>query len=119
MLAVGTDLVRISRFHDRGEAFLRRCFTPAEIELCAGQAQRLAGRWAAKEAVLKALGVGIGEVPLTDIEVTRAASGAPVLSLSGAAQTAAGDLTRWHLSLSHDGDYAVAFVVATDQRDAT
>ncbi len=42
-----------------------------------------------------------------------------MLSLSGAALIAAGDLTRWHLSLSHDGDYAVAFVVATDQRDAT
>ncbi|MFN8184085.1 MAG: holo-ACP synthase [Candidatus Nanopelagicales bacterium] len=118
MLAVGTDIVRVSRFHDRGESFLRRCFTPGEIDLCAGQAQRLAGRWAAKEAVLKALGVGIGEVPLTDIEVLRADTGAPLLSLSGAALIAAGDLTRWHVSLSHDGDYAVAFVVATDQREA-
>ncbi len=113
MISVGADIIRIARL-DKGERFLRRVFTAQEIELCAGRPESLAGRWAAKEAVLKALGVGIGEVPLTDIEI--AAEGTrPVVRLQAAAAELAGTagLTDWQVTISHDGDYAVAFVVAT------
>lgn len=113
MISVGADIIRIARL-DKGERFLRRVFTALEIELCAGRPESLPGRWAAKEAVLKALGVGIGEVPLTDIEI--AAEGTrPVVRLQAAAAELAGTagLTDWQVTISHDGDYAVAFVVAT------
>lgn len=118
MLAIGTDIVRIARWEKHagpGGSFLRRSLTGAEIEDCGGRSASLAGRWAAKEAVLKALGIGIGEVPLTDIEVLRTSSGRPAVTLSGQAaeRAAAQGLTQWQVSISHDGDYAVAFVVAT------
>lgn len=113
MIAIGTDIIRVARL-DKGEGFLRRMFTPAELEFCAGRTESLAGRWAAKEAVMKALGVGIGEVPLTDIEIG-AQGPRPVVRLHGTAAGLAADrgLTDWQVTISHDGDYAVAFVVAT------
>jgi len=98
----------------QGRALPAAHVTAQEIELGAGRPESLAGRWAAKEAVLKALGVGIGEVPLTDIEI--AAEGTrPVVRLQAAAAELAGTagLTDWQVTISHDGDYAVAFVVAT------
>jgi holo-[acyl-carrier protein] synthase len=119
VIALGTDLVRISRLERHGsalgDAFLRRVYTPAEVELCAGDVASLAGRWAAKEAVLKALGVGIGEIPLTDVEVGRRPSGQPDLTLHAAAADAAAarGITRWSLSISHDGDYATATAIGT------
>lgn len=110
MLAVGTDIVRVSRFHDRGESFLRRCFTPGEIDLCAGQAQRLAGRWAAKEAVSKVLGLGVRGIGWRDIEVERLPTGQPAVRLHGRAAQRADQLGmgRIALSISHESDYAVA-----------
>lgn len=113
MIAIGTDIVRIARL-DKSERFLRRMFTADEIEICGGRAESLAGRWAGKEAVMKALGVGIGEVPLTDIEV-HAEGTRPVVRLHAAAAdlAAAAGLSDWQITISHDGDYAVAFVVAT------
>lgn len=113
MIAIGTDIIRVARL-DKSDRFLRRIFTDAELELCAGRTQSLAGRWAAKEAVLKAFGVGLGELPLTDIEIG-AQGTRPVLRLHGAAAERAqqAGLTDWQVTISHDGDYAVAFVVAT------
>ncbi len=115
IVAIGTDLARIARWEKHTDGLLRRSFTPAEIESCAGRAASLAGRWAAKESVLKALGVGIGDVPLTDIEIVRVGQGPPVVVLHGAAAALAkqAGLTEWHVSISHEGDYAIAFVVAT------
>lgn len=75
--------------------------------------QYLAGRWAAKEAVAKALGTGFGEVAYTDVEVRRLPSGAPQVILYGAAAELVakwGD-GHWHLSISHDGDYSVATAI--------
>ena len=78
-------------------------------------AQYYAGRYAAKEAVAKALGTGLtDEVAWLDIQVRRKSSGAPEIELSGGAAEAAKTLgiTGWHVSLSHSADYAVASVIA-------
>ncbi len=117
-LAVGTDLVEIARIatlvERYGDRFTERVFTVGELVDCAGRAESLAARWAAKEAVAKALGVGIGPVAFREIEVVREVAGQPTLRLHGAAaQLAAGrGLAQWGLSLAHDGGLALAFVVA-------
>jgi holo-[acyl-carrier protein] synthase len=114
-LAIGTDLVRIARWekHATDECFLRRAFTDAEIALCAGNVSSLAGRWAVKEAVLKALGAGLGSLPLTDIETGRDDDGRPLLTLHGKARewAHAAGLRQWQASISHDGEYAIAMVL--------
>ena len=117
-VAVGTDLVRIDRIttaiDELGDAFLVRVFTERELALCAGDAQRLAGRWAAKEAAVKALGLGVDSVSLVEIEVLPAEDGRPLVRLTGAAAAAArrSEWTAWSASIAHDGDYATATVVA-------
>lgn len=116
MIAVGSDIVRIARLSQHASpAFLARTFTARELQICEGRAESLAGRWAAKEAVMKALGAGVGEVALTDIEVGREDSGRPVVRLLGGAadRAQAAGLSQWQVSISHDGDYAIATVVAT------
>ena len=118
MLRVGTDLTVVARIEHLiaavGEPFLARGWTAGERAACAGRAESLAARWAAKEATLKALGVGIDAVPMTDIEVRDTADG-PQLALTGAAAARAAGLglTEWAVSLAHDGGMALAFVVAT------
>ncbi|MGE5602859.1 MAG: holo-ACP synthase [Nitrososphaerales archaeon] len=117
-LAAGTDLVEIQRIAaaiDRhGERFLRRVFTPDELAACEGRATSLAARWAAKEAVAKALGTGIGPVAFREIEVVQDDCNCPSLRLHGAAVTLAAErgLTQWAISLAHDGGLAMAFVIA-------
>ena len=114
MIHLGTDLVRISRFESRTDHFLRRSFTEQEISLSGGRAQSLAGRWAVKESVLKALGVGMA-LPFTDIEVRSDDLGRPVLDLTGVAAARASDLgiEQWSVSISHDGEYVIAVVVGS------
>jgi holo-[acyl-carrier protein] synthase len=115
-IAVGIDLVHIPRMARNAQrpSFLDRAFTALEQEQCAGDPARLAGRWAAKEAAMKALGRGLGEIPLTDLEVLRDGSGAPQLLLHGRAGVVGSDQgwTTWTVSVSHDGDYATAVVMA-------
>lgn len=119
MLYTGVDLIEIARLRAaverHGVRFLARVFTPAEITLCSGRAESLAARFAAKEAVAKALGTGIWRsgIGWTDVEILREQSGAPLLRLhGGAAQRAAAlGIGAWSLSLSHDRERAVAFVV--------
>jgi holo-[acyl-carrier protein] synthase len=117
-LAVGVDLVEVRRIAEllaeHGERFTRRVYTPAELADCAGRADSLAARWAAKEAAAKALGAGIGAVSWQEIEVARGPGGQPVLRLHAAAAALAAEqgLTQWALSLTHDGGLAAAFVVA-------
>lgn len=117
-LATGVDLIEIQRLQTaverHGDRFLRRIFTPAEIEVCRGRAESLAARFAAKEAVAKALGQGIGDISWHDIEVTNDDLKAPCLRLSAQAQQLAQQkgLTTWSISLSHEKQFAVAFVVA-------
>ncbi len=105
-----------------GERFLRRVFTEAETAYCLGRGvpeQHLAGRFAAKEAVLKALGTGWGGgVHWHDIEVKQAASGGPVAELrGGAARLAkATGIVRIHISISHTSSHAVAHAIAEDEK---
>ena len=118
MLTTGVDIIEIPRIKqvlDRyGQRFLDRVFTPDEIAYCRGRAPNLAGRFAAKEAAMKALGTGVRGVSWKDIEVIRADSGAPSLRLHGRAEKRAERLQvgEMSLSISHSREYAVAFVVA-------
>jgi holo-[acyl-carrier protein] synthase len=118
MHRVGVDLVetaRIGRALARyGDRFLQRVYTPAEIAYCRGRVQSLAARWAAKEAVSKALGLGIGFIRWRDIEVRNDVRGAPFLELHGQAEAVARELglKDWAISLTHTAEQAVAFVVA-------
>jgi len=121
MLRTGVDLIEIERIQtaiDRhGSRFLARVYTARELVYCQGRVESLAGRFAAKEAVAKALGTGIWRhgVGWTDIEVLRdLQSGAPQLQLHNAAATCASTLGlhEWSVSLSHDRARAIAFVVA-------
>lgn len=115
---VGVDLVdtvRLRGLIEADPAFLATAWTRAELAYCEGDVDRLAARWAAKEATMKALGVGIGTVTPLEIEVVHDVRGAPELRLSGAAARRAGGLAvrGWSLALSHEGGLAVAFVVAS------
>ena len=118
MLTTGVDIIEIPRIQqvlDRyGQRFLDRIFTPDEISYCRGRAPNLAGRFAAKEATMKALGTGVRGVSWKDIEVIRAESGAPSVKLHGRAEKRAKRLqvSELSLSMSHSREYAVAFVVA-------
>jgi len=97
-----------------GKHYLERIYTPAELELCGRRIESLAGRFAAKEAVAKALGCGIGDVEWKEIEILGDEQNAPVLHLHGKAAQKADELglTNWSLSLSHSQSHAMAFVVA-------
>lgn len=121
MLRLGTDIVYIPRIAGAlerfGDRFLQRIYTPAEQQDCSCRQipniNQLAGRWAAKEAVAKALLTGFRGFSYTDIEIRRQANGAPQVSLHGNAAALAASLGKcqWQLSLSHDCDYCVATVL--------
>ncbi len=122
-LTTGVDIVEISRIARAvaqfGDRFLERVYTPAEIRLAAGRPAELAARFAAKEAVAKALGVGVKMLSVTgigwhEVEVLSRPSGQPTLALRGQAKTLAEaqGWSAWAISLSHDGGIAIAFVVA-------
>ncbi len=117
-LSTGVDIIEIERIQDsitrNGARFLERVYTANELALCGEDSASLAARFAAKEAVAKALGCGIGDVHWQEIEILRDEARAPVLHLYGAAQELADQLglKTWSLSLSHTKTHAVAFVVA-------
>ena len=124
ILGLGTDLVSIGRVEEllsrHGERFLSRVFTPTERAQCLGRARpaiHLAARLAAKEAAMKALGTGwsLG-VRWQDVEVHSRGDIPPSIHLDGVAKTRADARGIRHtlVSLSHDGGYALAVVVATD-----
>lgn len=121
MLAAGVDMIevaRIKRAADRfGERFYRRFFTAQEMAYCAGRPERLAGRFAVKEAVAKAMGTGIGDVRWTDIEIVCDGRGKPELVLHEQARVLADNLglTAWSISLAHTETHAVGFAVATGE----
>ena len=122
MLVTGVDIIeipRIKRVAERyGNRFYRRIYTDGETAYCRGRAPQLASRFAAKEAVMKALGTGIRGVRWRDIEVVRQRGRAPTIQLHGTALARAKRLGIEHLavSLSHSEEYAVAFVVG-DSRE--
>ncbi len=117
-LATGIDLIEVKRVRDaitqHGERFLRRVYTPAELEEAGGQVKSLAARFAAKEAVAKALGCGIGIISWQEVEIRRGESNQPLLVLHGAAANQAQtlDLNEWSISLSHTARHATAIAVA-------
>ncbi len=119
MLRTGVDLIEVDRIRSaaerHGERFFARFYTPRERARCEDRYPALAARFAAKEAIAKALGTGIGDVQWTEIEVVHDDRGRPQVVLHGAAAALAASLglTEWSLSLSHTHEHAVAFVVAT------
>ncbi|MEK9658342.1 MAG: holo-ACP synthase [Chloroflexota bacterium] len=116
-ITVGVDVIEISRiaatYARFGQRFVERIFTPAEAAYCRGRAPQMAARFAAKEAVMKALGTGTRGVGWREVEVTRERSGAPSVALHGRAAARAERLgiDRLAISLSHSREYAVASVV--------
>jgi holo-[acyl-carrier protein] synthase len=118
VLRSGIDLLEIERMNialrHHGERLLKRIFTSRELEEVGNNVASLAARFAAKEAVSKALGTGIGAVGWQEIEILRGPACEPVLYLHGAAQKLAIDLglDTWSLSLSHSQTHAVAVAVA-------
>lgn len=121
MIGIGVDVVDIVRFRrslERTPTMRTRLFTRAELDHLSGRADdvpSLAARFGAREAVMKAMGLGLGAFGFHDVSVEVDDAGAPSLLVTGAAATLAADreISRWLLSLSHDGTTAVAMVVAT------
>jgi holo-[acyl-carrier protein] synthase len=121
IVGLGVDISEVDRMEAaiarHGHRFLKRVFTPAEIAYCErhrNRAERYAGRFAAKEAAMKALGTGWSRgVRWVDIEVTRLASGQPTLTLHGATREIAEKLgmRRASLSITHSGNTALAEVI--------
>jgi holo-[acyl-carrier protein] synthase len=111
---LGIDIIRVDRIANAlrrfGERFPKRVLTEAERRYVRNRPQNFAGRWAAKEAVSKVLGLGVRGVGWTEIEIVRLPTGAPSVSLSGRAARRAEQLGmgRIAVSISHEGDYAVA-----------
>lgn len=120
MIGIGADLVEVERFRlvlARTPRLAQRVFTEAERADASRRrdpAEMLAARFAAKEAVMKALGVGLGRFALHDVEVVRAPSGAPSLRLHGAAAAVAEErgVCDWRLTLTHTSTLAQAVAVA-------
>jgi holo-[acyl-carrier protein] synthase len=117
-IVTGIDLIEIERFQsaiDRhGDRLLNKIFTPLELSDVGDKPASLAARFAAKEAVAKSLGTGIGPIGWQEIEIIRADTGQPILHLAGAAAQLASQrgLSNWSISLSHTRTYAVAVASA-------
>lgn len=121
VVGLGTDLVEIDRFRlamrRRGTRFEERLFSVDErayADRHRDRAPRLAARFAAKEAAMKALGVGLGDLAFHDVEVVRASSGAPGLALRGRGARLAAErgVSSWQLSLSHTDTTVIAVALA-------
>ena len=118
VLRTGIDLIEINRLEsiqpEIKTRFLQRVFTPNELAQVGGSDASLSGRFAAKEAVVKALGCGIGPVGWQEIEILRGENGEPVLLLHGKARQMAADLglSTWSISISHNRTTAAAVAVA-------
>lgn len=122
VIGIGTDIVECSRIRQmldkHGETFLGRVYTPEEIEYSSRRKasdQHYAGRWAAKEAVLKALGTGWAHgIQWTDIEVVNQQGGKPIIMLSGRALEISQKqgIDEMMISISHCKEYATAYATA-------
>jgi holo-[acyl-carrier protein] synthase len=123
MLTTGVDLIEIARIEralkNHGERFLSRVFTENEVLYCRGRVPELAARFAAKEAVSKALGVGMRVLAhdgifWKNVEVIGDHRGKPIVRLFGRAAERAEELglSEWAVSLTHTKEHAMAFVVA-------
>lgn len=119
----GIDLVEIARIErmidDHAQRFLDRCYTPREVQYADAaprkRLERLAGRFAAKEAILKAMGTGWRDgIAWTDMEILPDTLGRPVLTLTGqaAAIAAKAGIAAWTISISHTDSLAMASAIA-------
>jgi holo-[acyl-carrier protein] synthase len=124
-IATGVDLVEIKRFENLNplimQRFFQRVFSPTELAEASLSFQRLAGKFAAKEAASKALGCGIGLVSWHDLEILNDPEGKPQLILHGNANLSAQEAgwTTWSVSISHTQTHALAMVTAlTDNTKA-
>ena len=114
---LGIDIIKIERIaaalKKHGDRFPKRVLTEAEQRYVRNRPQNFAGRWAAKEAVSKVLGLGVRGVGWTEIEIVRLPTGQPTVRLNGRAQRRAEQLGmgRIAVSISHEGDYAVAIAL--------
>ncbi|MBD2101083.1 holo-ACP synthase [Leptolyngbya sp. FACHB-261] len=127
---IGTDIVYIPRIaavvEQFGQHFLDKVYTPQEQQDAKRSARqinsRLAGRWAAKEAAVKALGTGWRGVGYRDVEIKRKPSGAPTITLHNRAlalvHTRHQENWEWQVSFSHDGDYAIATAIFAPSVDS-
>ncbi len=119
IVGVGVDIIEISRIKDAMEKntlFIEKIYTENEIEYLKSRNFRpeyLAGRFAAKEAISKALGTGIFQYSMKDIEIDRNANGKPVVILKGKAKQIAQKLGEYkiHISISHSRENAIAYAV--------
>ena len=117
---IGVDAVDIERFRDsilRTPSMVDRIFTIPELEYVEPKSDpvpSLAARFAAREAVMKAMGLGLGAFGFHEVWVERAESGEPHLQVTGRAKELADErgITRWHLSLTHTAIVAIAHVIA-------
>ena len=123
IVSTGIDIIEIKRLtasiQRYGSHFLDRVYTAREQQAAPNselvRGAYFAGRWAVKEAVSKALGTGIGaSCAMTDVEITNDAAGAPVLTLHGAARKTAAErgIARFHISISHEREYAIGQAIA-------
>jgi holo-[acyl-carrier protein] synthase len=120
LIGIGVDAVEVTRLRQllaRRPSIAGRLFTEGELAYCrlaTDPVPRFATRFAAKEATMKALGVGIGAFRFLEVEVVRIGLGAPRLLLHAAAAdlAARSGVSSWHLSLTHTDEMAMAFVVA-------
>ncbi|CAI8255727.1 MAG: holo-[acyl-carrier-protein] synthase [SAR202 cluster bacterium] len=121
IICTGIDIIEIDRIQNvlsrYGNRFLNKIFTPDEIQYCRGRSPNLAGRFAAKEATMKALKTGARGVSWKDIEVIRASNGAPSIKLYNRALARSESLgvSSLSISFSHSRDYAVASVIASSK----
>lgn len=120
-LRTGIDLIEIDRFEKavgrHGLRFLKRIFTSQELSEVGMNSASLSARFAAKEAVAKALGTGIGVISWKEVEILRGKSNEPLLFLHGSAERLASkfNLESWSISLSHSKLHAIALVVAISE----
>jgi len=123
MLRAGVDMIEVERIDQailrHGDRFFSRFFTKQELIDSNGRTTTLAARFAAKEAVAKALGTGIGEVGWLEIEILTGPRREPILLLHGDALRVSRQLglSHWTISLSHTHEHAVAVVVALSGDD--
>ncbi|MGZ3626851.1 MAG: holo-ACP synthase [Ktedonobacteraceae bacterium] len=117
-VAVGIDIIEVGRvrkvYERHGERFLKRVFTEMEVRQCRGKATRLAGRFAAKEAISKALGTGIHGVAWREMEVVQLRSGRPTVTLHGNAKHRAEllGISAFDVSIADLQEFSIAIAVA-------
>lgn len=125
IFGIGIDIIEISRIQKGMEkaSFLKKLFTKREIEYFETRgyaAQTIAGNFAAKEAVVKALGIGFSEFLITDLEILRDQRGKPIITFTGKAEAYIKrmEISHIHISISHNKEQATAIAIAEKEEGA-